>query len=182
MQFLGFYKRAGHRVIINANGDLIVRPAHFELSMLQHCMHGGAPADHATVSYQDALVAIISAQLADTRRHDDGLHGLLGLLKQLPQVRHCVLDHALLVTPWLLMLFLSRPWLPEFTGDSVVRSGCIAISEKGPTPVGQYARPRRASATAPQHVAMHAVHAANTVALAGGGSLAGGGARPMWQL
>eukprot|EP00892_Ulva_mutabilis_P004928 jgi/Ulvmu1/2807/UM142_0005.1 len=95
MKLLGVYKRAGHRVIINRRGDLIVRPSHFEASMLQNWLpHSGAAADHGTVSYQNALVAIILAQLQDSSRHADGLHGLLGLLKQLPQVRLALESHA----------------------------------------------------------------------------------------
>jgi hypothetical protein len=37
MKFGGMYKRAGQRVIVNAHGDLIVRPSFIELSLLQVC-------------------------------------------------------------------------------------------------------------------------------------------------
>eukprot|EP00892_Ulva_mutabilis_P004927 jgi/Ulvmu1/2806/UM142_0004.1 len=94
MRFFGVYKRAGQRAIINRRGDLIVRPAHFEVSMLQTRFLSRGAAHHATVGYQRALVAIILAQLQDSSRHADGLHGLLGLLKQLPQVRHALEAHA----------------------------------------------------------------------------------------
>ena len=85
VQLFGLYKRAGQRVIVNRRGDLIVRPNLFELSMLQN-IRGGSAAHHMTVAYQNALVAIITAQLTASSRHGDGLHGLLGLLKELPQV------------------------------------------------------------------------------------------------
>jgi hypothetical protein len=34
-KFLGLYKRAGHVVIINKSGDMIVRPSFIENSVLQ---------------------------------------------------------------------------------------------------------------------------------------------------
>ena len=87
MQMYGVYKRAGQRVQINTHGDLIVRPVHFETSLLQTRFVGAAAGPHhTTTGYHNALVAIITAQLHDSSRHADGLHGLLGLLKQLPQV------------------------------------------------------------------------------------------------
>eukprot|EP00892_Ulva_mutabilis_P005824 jgi/Ulvmu1/3613/UM017_0025.1 len=93
MKMFGLYKRAGQRAIINRHGDLIVRPNHFELSMLQN-VRGGSTAHHMTVAYQNALVAIVSSQLQASSRHDDGLHGLLGLLKEMPQVRAALEAHA----------------------------------------------------------------------------------------
>lgn len=86
VQLFGLYKRVGQRVIVNSRGDLIVRPSLFELSMLQN-VRGGATAHHLTVAYQNALVAIVTAQLKASSRHSDGLHGILGLLKEMPQVR-----------------------------------------------------------------------------------------------
>ena len=86
LQLFGLYKRAGQRVIVNRRGDLIVRPNHFELSMLQN-VRGGSTAHHMTVAYQNALVAIVTAQLKASSRHGDGLHGLLGLLREMPQVQ-----------------------------------------------------------------------------------------------
>lgn len=35
MKMFGWYKRNGCRVIIDETGDLIVRPTHLELSLLQ---------------------------------------------------------------------------------------------------------------------------------------------------
>jgi hypothetical protein len=35
VQFLGLYKRAGHRVVINHNGDMLVRPSFIETSILK---------------------------------------------------------------------------------------------------------------------------------------------------
>ena len=35
MKMHGLYKRNGNRVIIHENGDMVVRPAHLELSLLQ---------------------------------------------------------------------------------------------------------------------------------------------------
>eukprot|EP00892_Ulva_mutabilis_P004925 jgi/Ulvmu1/2804/UM142_0002.1 len=98
LKCFGIYKRAGQRVIIDRVGNIIVRPAHFEVSMRQGgfalTYRARGAADHATVNYQRALVAIITAQLQDSSRHADGLNGLLGLLKQLPQVRQALEAHA----------------------------------------------------------------------------------------
>ena len=85
LKFFGMYKRHGHRVIVNSRGDMVVRPSMFELSM-QQAMRGGAVAHHSTVAYQEALVSIVTSQLSTSGRHADGLHGLLGLLKGVPQV------------------------------------------------------------------------------------------------
>eukprot|EP00892_Ulva_mutabilis_P005823 jgi/Ulvmu1/3612/UM017_0024.1 len=93
LKLFGLYKRAGQRVIVNRRGDLIVRPNLFELSMMQN-MRGGTASHHLTVEYQNALVAIITAQLKASSRYSDGLHGLLGLLKEMPQVRMALEVHA----------------------------------------------------------------------------------------
>jgi hypothetical protein len=37
MKLFGWYKRNGNRVILNGRGDIIVRPSHLELSLLQVC-------------------------------------------------------------------------------------------------------------------------------------------------
>jgi hypothetical protein len=86
LKMMGWYKRHGHRVIVNSHGDMVVRPTYFEASMQQK-MSGGTVAHHATVAYQAALVAIVTSQLSSSGRHADGLHGLLSLLKNVPQVR-----------------------------------------------------------------------------------------------
>ena len=104
VQLFGMYKRAGQRAIVTCHGDLIVRPAHFEVSMLQTRFHSRGASHHATIGYQRALVAIIVAQLRDSSRHTGGLHGLLALLTQLPQVRHCALHRAVCATHAVLLL------------------------------------------------------------------------------
>eukprot|EP00892_Ulva_mutabilis_P005827 jgi/Ulvmu1/3616/UM017_0028.1 len=93
MKLLGLYKRAGQRVIVNTRGDLIVRPSHLETSLLQR-VRGGNGRHHTTLEYQRSLIAIVAAQLRSCSRHDDGLHGLLGLLKGVPQVRLALETHA----------------------------------------------------------------------------------------
>ena len=80
-------------MIVNGDGDLIVRPSHLETSLLQH-MRGGSGRHHTTVEYQRSMLAVVAAQLRACSRHSDGLHGLLGLLKGVPQVRRPVLNTA----------------------------------------------------------------------------------------
>lgn len=89
IKFFGLYKRHGQRVVMNNRGDLIVRPTMFEASM-QQAIRGGKVAHHGLVPYQEALVSVVTSQLYTSGRHADGLHGLLGLLKSVPQVRHPV--------------------------------------------------------------------------------------------
>eukprot|EP00892_Ulva_mutabilis_P005825 jgi/Ulvmu1/3614/UM017_0026.1 len=93
MKLLGLYKRAGQRVVVTRRGDLIVRPNHFETSLLQN-VRGGRAGHHFTVPYQQALIAVVTAQLRASSRHEGGLHGLLGLLKGVPQVRTALEAHA----------------------------------------------------------------------------------------
>lgn len=42
-RFWGLYKRAGHRVLVNANGDLIVRPTFIEAAAQLMRPWGGRP-------------------------------------------------------------------------------------------------------------------------------------------
>lgn len=105
------YKRHGHRVIVNKRGDMVVRPSMFELSM-QQAMRGGTVAHHSTVSYQQSLVAVVTNQLSTSGRHADGLHGLLGLVKGVPQV---LCFHV--VDLWLPDVHVPF-YLPNITSDS----------------------------------------------------------------
>ena len=99
LKLAGLYKRHGQRVVVNRRGDMIVRPTLFETSM-QQTIRGGTVADHQTVAYQEALVSVVTRQLYSSSRHADGLHGLLGLLKGVPQVCSrefsCTEQHGLL--------------------------------------------------------------------------------------
>ncbi|KAK9817845.1 hypothetical protein WJX72_003000 [[Myrmecia] bisecta] len=75
----GMYKRAGQRVIINARGDLIVRPGFLEAGV-QRNPGGSSVSQHLLISYRRSLVAVIEAQFGK-KRFKDGLHGILQLLQ-----------------------------------------------------------------------------------------------------
>jgi hypothetical protein len=55
------YKRPGHRVIINTDGDLIVRPMFIEAS-IQRVPGGSAVSHHVLAAYQRSYVAIMKSQ------------------------------------------------------------------------------------------------------------------------
>ena len=49
---------------------------------------------HMLSSYYAALFAVISSQLHASKRHDNGVQGLLDLLRDVPIVRVAVKEHA----------------------------------------------------------------------------------------
>lgn len=62
-KFWKLYKRPGHRVIINSDGDLIVRPTFIEAS-IQRRSGGSSVAQHLLASYQKSYIAVIKAQFS----------------------------------------------------------------------------------------------------------------------
>ncbi|KAK9824760.1 hypothetical protein WJX74_005593 [Apatococcus lobatus] len=71
------YKRAGHRVIINARGDLIVRPSFAEANV-QRVPGGGSINQHYLGSYQQAMLAVCLAQFS-AKRYREGMEGVTAL-------------------------------------------------------------------------------------------------------
>ena len=57
------YKRPGHRVIINGNGDLIVRPMFVEAS-IQRRPGGSSVSHHLLAAYQRSYVAVMKSQFS----------------------------------------------------------------------------------------------------------------------
>ena len=57
------YKRPGHRVVINSDGDLIVRPSFIEASV-QRRLGGSSVAQHMLAAYQKSFLAVIKAQFS----------------------------------------------------------------------------------------------------------------------
>eukprot|EP00884_Botryococcus_braunii_P001515 jgi/Botrbrau1/11364/Bobra.0038s0112.1 len=62
-KFLVLYKRGGQRVIINALGDMIVRPTPLEVS-LQLTPGGGSVSQHYLGSYQRSVLAVLLSQFS----------------------------------------------------------------------------------------------------------------------
>ncbi|KDD71882.1 hypothetical protein H632_c4233p0, partial [Helicosporidium sp. ATCC 50920] len=62
-KFWGLYKRPGHRVIITARGDLVVRPAYVEQFALR-APGAGSVRDHYLTSYQRSMLAVVAAQFS----------------------------------------------------------------------------------------------------------------------
>ena len=62
-KFWKLYKRPGHRVIINADGDLIVRPTFIEANV-QRRPGASSVAHHLLTSYLKSYVAVIKSQFS----------------------------------------------------------------------------------------------------------------------
>ena len=62
-KFWKLYKRPGHRVIINADGDLIVRPTFIEASV-QRRPGGQSVAHHLLTTYLKSYIAVIKSQFS----------------------------------------------------------------------------------------------------------------------
>ena len=60
-KFWKMYKRPGHRVIINADGDLIVRPTFIEASV-QRRPGGASVSHHLLTTYVKSYMAVIRSQ------------------------------------------------------------------------------------------------------------------------
>ena len=62
-KFWKLYKRPGHRVIINAGGDLIVRPTFIEASV-QRQPAGASVSHHLLTTYVKSYMAVIRSQFS----------------------------------------------------------------------------------------------------------------------
>ena len=62
-KFWKLYKRPGHRVIVNADGDMIVRPTFIEASV-QRRPGGASVAHHLLTSYLRSYIAVIKSQFS----------------------------------------------------------------------------------------------------------------------
>ena len=62
-KFWKMYKRPGQRVIINGDGDLIVRPSFIEASV-QRQPGGSSVAQHLLTAYHKSFLAVIKAQFS----------------------------------------------------------------------------------------------------------------------
>ena len=82
-KFIALYKRNGQRVIVNRTGDLVVRPAPLESSLLQ-MPFGSNPMHHLLAGYQASMSAVALAQLDKEKRLPGGVEGLVDLVKQCP--------------------------------------------------------------------------------------------------
>ena len=97
------YKRPGHRVIINTDGDLIVRPMFIEAS-IQRVPGGSSVSHHVLAAYQRSYVAVMKSQFCrkgvqggrEVRRgHDSGAwlwHICAAQLQRLDGVHRIMLD------------------------------------------------------------------------------------------
>jgi hypothetical protein len=75
-KFLFMYKRPGQRVLINSDGDMIVRPSYVESSVQKRTT--SSVAHHLLASYQRAHIAIIKAQFT-SKRLANGMSGVLAV-------------------------------------------------------------------------------------------------------
>ncbi len=62
-KFWKLYKRPGHRVIINSDGDLIVRPTFIEASV-QRRPAGASVSHHLLTTYVKSYMAVIRSQFS----------------------------------------------------------------------------------------------------------------------
>jgi len=74
-KFIALYKRPGQRVLINSDGDMIVRPSFIEAAVQKKSTT--SVVHHLLINYQRAHVAIIKAQFTCKRLRD----GMLGVLR-----------------------------------------------------------------------------------------------------
>lgn len=62
------YKRPGQRVIINATGDVIVRPSYTEVTM-QQTPFASRLQHHFLAAYKKSLLAVLIGQFGDKKLH-----------------------------------------------------------------------------------------------------------------
>lgn len=80
-KFWALYKRAGHRVLINSRGDMVVRPSSLEQYIYRSPTPAGSVGDHYLTSYQRSLAAVVAAQFGEKACEggDDGVRSLLAV-------------------------------------------------------------------------------------------------------
>ena len=66
-KFLTWYKRPGQRVLINPQGDLLVRPSFVEVSIHNRPLSSSV-SQHMLLSYRQSFAAIVKAQLDRRKR------------------------------------------------------------------------------------------------------------------
>ena len=93
MKFLVLYKRPGHRVIVNSQGDLLVRPSFIEMSLSRqtgavNILH------HFLGSYEKAFLAIARTQFSEDSI-EGGYEGMLKISNTLKHVG-CLLKRRFL--------------------------------------------------------------------------------------
>lgn len=66
-KFWTYYKRPGQRVLINPQGDLLVRPTFVELS-IHNRPFSSSVSQHMLLSYRTSLAAVVKAQLDRRKR------------------------------------------------------------------------------------------------------------------
>ncbi|KAK9802002.1 hypothetical protein WJX73_009255 [Symbiochloris irregularis] len=79
-KFLAWYKRPGQRVLINPQGDLLVRPTFVELSIHNRPLSSSV-SQHMLISYRTSLAAVVKAQADRRKRMHGGLQGMLRVLQ-----------------------------------------------------------------------------------------------------
>ncbi|KAK9807450.1 hypothetical protein WJX73_008432 [Symbiochloris irregularis] len=83
-KFMFVFKRGGHRVIINAQGDMIVRPLSIEASLRQ--VPGGmSVSQHLLAAYTTSLMAVMVGQFSN-KRFKGGMAGVVRLAEACPLV------------------------------------------------------------------------------------------------
>ena len=79
-KFLVLYKRGGQRVLVNEQGDMIVRPNPIEASLhLVPC--SGSVAQHLLTSYMRSLLMVMVAQFSH-KRIKGGMTGVVQLAQR----------------------------------------------------------------------------------------------------
>lgn len=77
----GWYSRSGNRVVINPQGDVIIRPGTLDASVLFRS--GGVASDHRLPSYSLSIFAVLRAQFDQAKRMPLGARGVLELARGL---------------------------------------------------------------------------------------------------
>ncbi|CAL5228580.1 g11739 [Coccomyxa viridis] len=89
-KFLVLYKRTGQRVIINHNGDMLVRPSFIESSLLQLPCGGSVP-HHLLGDYLRSFVAVLLTQFS-RKRFPGGMDGVVRLAEKSEPIQTLLLD------------------------------------------------------------------------------------------
>ncbi|CAL8466199.1 g5735 [Coccomyxa elongata] len=94
-KFLVLYKRAGQRVVINANGDMLVRPSFIENSLNSLLSWHGSNGvrDHLLGSYLRSLLAVVLAQF-DGKGFPGGMDGAVRLAEKCTPIQDLLLHGA----------------------------------------------------------------------------------------
>lgn len=85
-----FYKRPGQRVLMNAMGHLLVRPAFTELSLRQKSSTASM-ADHMLLRYRNSFASVCLAQL-ENKGFEDGVQVRFRALQYVCSVELCFIS------------------------------------------------------------------------------------------